>query len=212
MENLDSSHNSGRHQSGWDHDNQDGKQVEVSSDLKQKVARSDGHQGEWNQNDRTAKEDKLIRAVSSASNKLENQATDSIGDIAKKTSEDQSQHYDAATNMVSATGSGSQPNLERVAAIQKYPGGDTHLQGHWQANDNNINSHGAHGNWRVSIHKDQQSNIAASGTWNAEDASHGSDGMEQSDQGQNGRNRGQNGQQGNMSASGNGVQQNALKI
>ena len=54
MENLDSSHNSDRHQSGWDHDNQDGKQVELSSDLKRKVARSDGHRGEWNQNDRRA--------------------------------------------------------------------------------------------------------------------------------------------------------------
>ena len=132
MENLDSSHNSDRHQSGWDHDNQDGKQVELSSDLKRKVARSDGHRGEWNQNDRrAAKEDKLIRAVSSTSNKLENQAMDSIGDIAKKASGDQSQHYDGEMNMVSATGSGSQPNLERAADIQKYPGGDAHLQGQW---------------------------------------------------------------------------------
>ena len=73
-----------------------------------------------------------------------------------------------------------------------------------------MNSYGAHGNWRVGIHKDQQGNVTASGTWNAEGTLHGSDGMGQSDQGQNGRNPGQNGQQGNMSASGN-VQQNALK-
>ena len=194
-------HYNGRYRPGWDYNNRDAKQVEVSSDSERQLVRTDGHHVGWKQNDRRVDEEKeLIHATSSV-----NKAIDSIGRMTNEANEDRSQHYHGEINMISPTGSGHQPHFEWNSDVQKYPGGDTHLQGQWQAHDSDMNSPGAHGNWRVSIHKDQQGNVAASGTWNAETTSHGSDGMGQNDLGQN---PGQSGQQSNMSASSSRVRQN----
>ena len=197
-------HYNGHYQQGWDYNNRDAKQIEMSSDSEGQLVRSDGYYGGWNQNDRRAAEEKeLIHATSST-----NKAVDSIDGMTNEANEDRSQHYHGEMNMISPTGSGHQPHLEWDADVQKYPGGDTHLQGQWQVHDSDMNSPGAHGNWGVSIHKDQQGNVAAAGTWNAETSSHGSGGMGQSDHGQNGRNPGQSGPQSNMSASSDIGQQN----
>ena len=203
-------HYNGHYQPGWGHNSRDMKQVDVSFDSERQLIRSDGHQGEWKQNDRRApEENELIRATSSANNTFENQAADNLGHVAKKANEDQSQPYHGEINVVSPSGSGHQPHPKWDTDVQKYLAGNTHLQRQRQAQDSNMNSSKAHGNWGISIHKDHQSNVAAPGTWKTEATSHGAGGKEQSDQGQNGRNPGHNRQQDNMPASGSGVQQNA---
>ena len=196
-------HYNGRYQSGWDCNNRYAKQLEVSSDSERQLVWSDGHDGGWNQNGRRAAEEKdLTHAASSAT-----KATENIDGMANEVNEDRSEHNHGEMDMVPPTGSGRQPHLEWGADVQKYPGGDTHPQGQWQAHSSDMTIPEAHGNGRVSIHKNQ-GNVAASGIWNAETTSHGSGGMGQSDQGQNGRNPGQNGQQSSMSALSDGGQQN----
>ena len=203
-------HYNGHYQPGWGHNNLEMKQVDISFDSERRLIRSDGHQGEWNQDDkRAAEENELIRATSSANNTFENQATDNLGHVANKANEDQSQPYHGEINVVSPSGSGHQPHPKWDTDVQKYLAGNTHLQRQWQAHNSNMNSSKAHGNWEIGIHKDHQSNVAAPGTWKSEATSHVAGGKEQSDQGQNGRNPGYNGQQDDMSASGSGVQQNA---